>query len=236
MKIALAAARFVNGNIPYNVGQMEKMLASVSGRAELICFGESFLQGFDAPSWQYEKDKAIAEPQDGPWMRKIAALSQQHRIDVAFGYMERAGETLYSSYAVLADGTVLHNYRRVSRGWKEYSRTDSHYAEGTETGAFSYGGHQVTVALCGDLWEHPGRFKTNDLLLWPVYLNFSLAEWGQEQEAYARQAALAAPRTLMVNALSDKPAAHGGAWYFEGGGIGQRLDFDREDLLIVEIP
>lgn len=37
-------------------------------------------------------------------------------------------ETEKVSFYKDADGEIIHNYRRISRGWKEYSKTDEHYA------------------------------------------------------------------------------------------------------------
>lgn len=63
MKVALASARIVDRDINYNLSQMEKYMkvAKVMG-ADLVCFGEAFLQGFNALTWQYEEDKKIALP------------------------------------------------------------------------------------------------------------------------------------------------------------------------------
>ena len=61
MKIALASARIVDRDIKYNLSRMEHYMteAKLSG-ADLVWFGEAFLQGFNALSWQYEEDKKMA--------------------------------------------------------------------------------------------------------------------------------------------------------------------------------
>lgn len=60
MKIALASARIVDRDTNYNLSQMERYMkeAKATG-ADLVCFGEAFLQGFNALSWQYEEDRKI---------------------------------------------------------------------------------------------------------------------------------------------------------------------------------
>ena len=61
MKIALASARIVDRDINYNLSQMERYMKEAKAMgADLVCFGEAFLQGFNALSWQYEEDKKIA--------------------------------------------------------------------------------------------------------------------------------------------------------------------------------
>ena len=49
---------------------------------------------------------------------------------IAFGYIEREDDTIYSYYAFIEDGDFVHNYRRMSVGWKESPETDNHYKEG----------------------------------------------------------------------------------------------------------
>ncbi len=235
MIIGLAAYRFINNDTAFNLSQMEKAMKSARGKADLVCFGETFLQGFDALSWDYEYDKAIAVTQDSEIIEKLAAFTCQYGVDLLFGYIERAGEQLYSSCMLLSEGKVLHNYRRMSIGWKEYSRTDGHYCEGECAEDFVYRDRKMRIALCGDLWEFPEKFKTDGLLLWPVYVNFSLPEWQQYEQEYAQQAALAASKTLLVNSISRDPDALGGAFCFENGCITDRLPYGTENILYIEV-
>lgn len=236
MKIGLAAYAFQNGDVDFNLSQIERATEHAAAEgAELLCFGETFLQGFDALSWDYAADRAVAVELDSPVMDRLRALSARSGVALGVGYVERDGERLYSSYAVLEDGGTLHNYRRVSVGWKEFDRTDEHYCEGTESADFLFHGRALRVALCGDMWDFPERFRTDAVLLWPVYVNFSLEEWETCAREYAEQAALAAKRTLFVNSLTAEPVSHGGAFFFRDGHIERALPFDTEDILIVEI-
>lgn len=86
------------------------------------------------------------------------------------------------------------------------------------------------------MWECPERFRTEGLLIWPVYVNFTPEEWeGGELAAYARQAALAAGHVLMVNPIDRRPCSHGGAFHFSNGEVLDRLAFDQEGILTVDI-
>ena len=91
------------------------------------------------------------------------------------------------------------------------------------------------IALCGDLWDFPERFRTDGLLIWPVYVNFTLEEWAGQEAAYAEQARRAASRTLLVNSLSREPESHGGAFSFVDGRAAERLAYDTEGILTVEL-
>lgn len=235
MKIGLASYRFENGGIEHNLSQIEKALARARGDVDLLCFGETFLQGFDALSWGYERDKDIAVSVDSEIMRRLCKLTLDYGTDLLLGYIERDGDGIYSSCAVIAGGEVVHDYRRISKGWKEYAITDGHYREGASTEGFSYRGVPIKIALCGDLWDCPERFETDGLLIWPVYVNFGLDEWSRQEGEYAAQARLAARRTLMVDPLSDDPVSHGGAFYFVDGRIEAKLPYDTEGILIVQV-
>ena len=234
MRIGLASYRCENKNTEFNINQIERAMREAQGKVELLCFGEAFLQGFDSLCWDFEIDKNIAVSKESETMERLRKMTVQYGMAILLGYIERDGERLYSSCAVIADGTIVHNYRRISRGWKEFTRTDEHYCEGTVTGEFQLQGQDFMVALCGDLWDFPERFRTGHTLLWPVYVNYSKEEWeGGAIEEYAAQAVLAAGETLMVNPLDNDPVNHGGSFCFRNGTVAARLPFDTEGVLIV---
>jgi len=235
MKIGLASYEFRDNGLAFNLAQMERAMRSAQGRVELLCFGETFLQGFNALSWEYDTDRNIAVSAGSEIMGRLCGMTLQYGVDLLFGYIEKDGDVVFSSCAVIEKGKLLHNYRRISRGWKEYWRTDGHYQEGTETGEFLYCGQPIMLALCGDMWDFPERFRTDSLLIWPVYVNFTLDEWARYETEYAEQALLAARKTLLVNSISRDPVSHGGAFCFLDGRVEQKLPYDVEDILVVEI-
>lgn len=234
MKIGLAAYKFVNNDIEFNISQIEKAL-QFAEKIDILCFGEAFLQGFDAFKWNYDNDKNIAISKDSNIMKKIEQMSKDYNIDLAFGYLEIDNEDLYSSYAIIIDGKLTYNYRRITIGWKEYWLTDHHYKEGNEVLTFNYKDHNITIALCGDMWDCPEKFKSNDLLIWPVYVNFTIEEWKDEEIEYAKQALLACSNTLMINSLSENPNCYGGCFNFKDGEIKNKLDYNIEAILTIEI-
>ena len=237
MKIALASARLVNRDLKFNISQIERyMINSQKNGAELICFGETFLQGFDSLSWQFEKDKTIAISTDSNVFSKLCHMSAKYGIDVPFGYVELDGDSIYSSCALISSGKLYHNYRRISKGWKEYTKTDEHYREGDTVEVFHYKGKKCVIGLCGDLWDYPERFDLGeDLLFWPVYVNWTVDEWenGAKTE-YAEQASKCCPNTLYINSICDSDA-FGGAAFFEKGTVKNELPINNEGLLFVEV-
>lgn len=237
MKIGLVSYEFNNGEIEYNIKKIEKAIISANGKADLLCFGETFLQGFDSLSWNYEIDKNIAITKDSFIMDKLKNLSEKYNIDLGIGYIEREREQIFSSFVVIEKGKIIHNYRRITKNWKEYLITDEHYCEGKISETFIYKNTEFKIALCGDMWICPEKFKTNGILLWPVYCNFTKEEWeNTEQSDYAKQSKLASDNVLLVNSITKKePISIGGAYYFKNGKIENSLELDKEDILFVEI-
>lgn len=237
MKIGLAAAKIVDGDIDYNLSQMERYMREGKERgADLVCFGEAFLQGFNALSWQYEKDKGIALTICSREFALIKELTKKIGIDILFGYNELECEFIYSTCALISDGKIVHNYRRISRGWKECSLTDEHYKEGSSVEVFDYKGKKCVIGLCGDIWDYPERFALGeDILLWPVYVSWTKEEWenGGKSE-YARQAKLCCENTLYVNSVCDGDA-FGGALHFVDGRVQSELPIFNEGLLCVTV-
>lgn len=236
MRIGLASYRCENKNIEFNMSQIELALKQSKDKVDLLCFGEAFLQGFDSLCWDYDIDKSIAIELSSDIITKLKNWSIEYNTSLLVGYIEKSLEKIYSSCVVISDGSIIHNYRRISKGWKEFSKTDNHYCEGNDTESFKLFEKNINIALCGDLWDFPNTFKTNNLLIWPVYVNYTTTEWESDAlEDYARQASLVAKDVLMINPLDANPINHGGSFYFQNGNVVASIHFDAEDILIVDI-
>ena len=236
MRIGLVSYRCRSRDIVFNMDQIEQAMKCSEGNVDLLCFGEAFLQGFDSLCWDYDTDKQIALELASDTIGRLRNWTVQYGISLVTGYIEKDQDKLYSSCVVISGGKIVQNYRRVSKGWKEYSITDAHYCEGSKTEPFSLNGKSISLALCGDFWDFPDRFSTECLLIWPVYVNYTPEEWNDGVlDEYAAQAALAAKEVLMINPLDDDPVNHGGSFHFRDGKIVARLPFDKEEILIVDI-
>ena len=51
MRIGLVSYRCENRNTEFNMSQIELAMQRSKGKIDLLCFGEAFLQGFDALYW-----------------------------------------------------------------------------------------------------------------------------------------------------------------------------------------
>ena len=93
------------------------------------------------------------------------------------------------------------------------------------------------MCIRDSLWDAPERFRQGqDLLFWPVYVNFPLEEWREAIRGdYAEQARSVCPRTLLIASVTAPPdpeASGGCADYGPGGAV---LEPGREGVLIVEV-
>lgn len=238
MKIALVSYEFKNKDIDFNLTQIKKaILESKKQQADLVCFSESFLQGFECLSWNYEIDQDMGVDIHSTTFESIKKLSIEYDIDLCLGYIEKDQDRLYSSYAFIEKGHVKYNYRRISKNWKEYTKTDEHYGEGNSVEPFNYQGVDIQVGLCGDLWIYPSKFKTNHLFIWPVFVGFTLEQWQNEEIEYMKHAYKIADDVLLINSIckDEDCLAHGGAFYFKKGKIEARTSFDKDEILIVDV-
>lgn len=245
MKIALASAPVIDKDIQQNLRSILQAVEMCRGKADMVVFGESVLQGFNSLTWDYETDRQMAVSQTDDSILQICRAAKRYNIAISFGYIEQAGDFLFSSQIVIdASGSILHNFHRVSVGWKEYWHTDDHYREGVHFEAFSYKGKRFAIGLCGDLWtdgrpEEMGSLHA-DIVLWPVWCDYRADEWNRSvKHEYAKQAALCGEQVLLVNPFCASPGAtdcaSGGAAYFKSGAIAKEAPAGSSGILIVEV-
>ena len=110
MKIVLAAVGFYERDIEYNRNKIIKCLKENSGKVDLILFGETFLQGFEALDWKYETDQHMALSVSDSNIQTIQKAAEENALAVSFGFLEKAGNKIYSSQL-----TIRSEERRVGK-------------------------------------------------------------------------------------------------------------------------
>lgn len=245
MKIVLCSLKIKNSDIDFNLNQILSSMKSYSKKADLLLFGEAFLQGFNGLTWNFEKDKTIAVKQaDSSLISTILKAAKQYQIAVAFGYFELFNEHIYSSYLLVNnEGKIAYNYRRQSIGWKE-SFADNHYCEGNVCNIFTYMGKSFAVSLCGDLWNEDIAYKLSklnaDVLIWPLNRDIYYRKWNRtEKFEYAIKSKKCCKEALVVNSYNatseNYDDARGGALYVNNGEIVSELPAGDEGYLVVEL-
>ena len=88
MKCALASMGFVNEDLQHNKKVIIDTMTANSAAADIVIFGEAFLQGFYGATFDVEHDTQIAVSQDDPIIKEICSAAKQLSIAVSFGFIE----------------------------------------------------------------------------------------------------------------------------------------------------
>ncbi|WP_432185050.1 carbon-nitrogen hydrolase family protein [Streptomyces tendae] len=100
---------------PGSTAENLKVLDEAAGRAAaagaaLLVTSELFLTGYAIG----DGIGVLAEPADGDAADAVAEITGRHGLAIAYGYPERAGESVYNSVQLIsADGTRLAGYRKT---------------------------------------------------------------------------------------------------------------------------
>ena len=245
MRCALASMGFKNGDLEYNKQAIINTMINYAGVADIIIFGEAFLQGFYAATFEPEHDTTIAVTQDDRIIRDICDAAKQYSIAVSFGFIEKAGDIFYSSQITIdKSGTVIDVFRRVSPGWKLPHASDSSYCEGKGFHLFSFMGKKITVGLCGDFWYDENIESVKqlhpDIVFWPVYTDYNYNEWNSSVKLeYAEQAGLIGGKVLYINSVcldkEEDEIARGGSVLFIDGQIKKEIPSGWEGVLLTDV-
>lgn len=244
MKCVLSSVVCNNGFIEVNKSQIINAILEFKDKADLILFGEAYLQGFYSLSFNFEYDVKVALSLNSSHIKQIQEQAKHCDIAVSFGFFELFENSIYSSQIFIdKNGEILNIYRRISSSWKE-KYADEHYKEGKNFELFNFMDLKIATCLCGDLWFDENLYtikKLNpDLILWPVYVDFSKESWNDvEKYMYAIRTKILESKILLSNysifEISDKPYLKGGATYFYKGKILKEIEAGKEDFLKVEI-
>jgi predicted amidohydrolase len=90
-----------------NLRKMEKALGTRG--CDLALFGELHLSGYMARDQFYR----LAEPVDGPSVRRVRRLAKRSGAQIVFGMPERAGRLLYNSSVLVTPSGEVHAYRKI---------------------------------------------------------------------------------------------------------------------------
>ena len=110
----------VTGDKAANYALFEKLARRAAGAgADFIVTPEGYLDGYlgspkIAPGITHEKLLASADPIDGPWLKKVAALAKELKVHLLFGFTERSEDKAYNTVALFApDGTLAGRYSKT---------------------------------------------------------------------------------------------------------------------------
>ena len=239
MKIGLVSALMKDNDIDHQISVIEGYLKE-NKTCHMLCFGECFLQGFDALTWDYSIDKGIARTLESKDIKRVKDLARKYKCAISLGFIEDYKEGIYCTNLVIdRDGEVADVFRRISEGWK-IEGTSREYRESEGFHSFTLEGIKFATAICGDLWYDKNVDMMNtiekDIILWPMYIDFSKTRWDiSEEEQYIAKAAKFGVPALMYNSLKQEPkGANGGCNVFAGGKLIAKLPMGEQGVLEVD--
>ena len=114
MKYALAAVGFINEDIEYNKAVLAGTLRKCAGRADVVIFGEAFLQGFYGINFIAKHDTAVSISRDDMIIREICSMAKEYTIAVSFGFIEKDGDVFFSSQMTIdKNGQLKRNSKHL---------------------------------------------------------------------------------------------------------------------------
>lgn len=135
MRLALLQNDSVPGDTAWQFTALAEVARHLEGRADLLVTAELFMTGYRIPAADMRR---LAEPADGPFAKKVAALAAETGVAILYGFPERDGDAVYNSVQVFdGSGQALSLYRKL------------HLPSDDERGTFAMGDRIVTFDLCG---------------------------------------------------------------------------------------
>ncbi|MEA2223821.1 MAG: hypothetical protein QOH83_2197, partial [Solirubrobacteraceae bacterium] len=188
LRIALSQMNAVVGDIAGNEAKIAGAIgAAREAGAQLVCFPELALTGYP-PEDLLLKEHFLADTRAA--LERLAG--QTHGIVAVVGYPERA-EDVHNSAAVLSDGAIQANYRKLHL--PNYGVFDElRYFQPGERGAtIEVDGVTVGLTICEDIWQ-PGPPLSDEALSGArVIVNLSASPYhagkGVERERMLQQRA-----------------------------------------------
>lgn len=244
MKLGLCVEYSEDRNFNANLERLRNRVREAkSAGAELLFFGEAFLQGFGAMTFDYAEDIDIAFGIHGAELAEVRAVASKYAVGIGVGFYENFKGAIYSSYLVVDDlGMPILHYRRRSEGWK-MPRACADYREGTafQTGKFQ--GKRFGLMICGDFWEEellPDLVKMEDdvdFFVWAVHCDYPVDRWERAEKDFYRErsAILGKPVLYCNNLITESDMAKGGAYCWHLGREIASLAVDEPGILTVEI-
>jgi len=130
--------------VDFNLSRIEHWAreAAAAG-ADLVLFPECGIQGW----WQSTENRTVAEPVDGPSIRRLIGLADELDIVMAVGLNEIDGDSVYITHVLLdGDGVIgVHRKSRHPGGEKGDGRI---WDTGDDFSAFDISGHKLGIAIC----------------------------------------------------------------------------------------
>jgi NAD+ synthase (glutamine-hydrolysing) len=152
LRVAISQMNSIVGDFKYNAQRIKNCLREATKfGADLILFPELTLTGYP-PEDLLLKDEFIEKNKK---TLKHVALDVK-KIVAVVGYVEKEKKRLYNSAALLHEGKVLGNYRKMILPNYGVFDEKRYFVEGDEPTCFEMNGVKIGLTICEDIWEIDG--------------------------------------------------------------------------------
>ncbi len=150
LRIALAQADFLVGDIDGNIGKVLRLATEARDRlaADIVMFPELCLIGYPP------EDLLLRPSLEGRISRALARLGEVPGIHVLLGYPALRGGRLQNLAGVFHDGVCIAEYAKQELPNYEVFDEKRYFTAGTQACVLHLKGHALGLTVCEDLW-HP---------------------------------------------------------------------------------
>lgn len=163
IRVASAAVLPAKWDKARNWERIEKMVrtAATEGDAKLVVTPEGVLEGYVVNEVNAEEDVQqkeqmtrnflrLAEPPDGPYLKRACSLSDELDIFLVLGFLEKADENVYNAVVLIdPDGEIIGKYRKTHFA-QGYTVNPSAYQAGDQYPVFQTPFGKVGMLICYD--------------------------------------------------------------------------------------
>ncbi len=142
----------------WNADRLEMFFVEAAKHgAQLAVAPEGILEGYlvhEAFAWPQLREQmlGVAEPVNGPYMKRFAKLAKQLKCNLVFGFAELGGRTVYNTAAFIdARGQLRGTYRKMSNAIKD-KYTWPFNGVGKTIRAFDTPLGRAGMLICSDRW------------------------------------------------------------------------------------
>ncbi|PZX10285.1 putative amidohydrolase [Palleronia aestuarii] len=146
MKLALHQGPPIGGDVEAGLARIDAVArAAALVGAQMVVFPELFLPGYNRP----DLHAAMAQPRDGEWAGRVAAIARAASCGITLGWAERDGEAVYNAASAFgADGAALGHYRKIQLfGAME----NASFSPGSDYCLFDLCGVRTGLLICYDV-------------------------------------------------------------------------------------
>jgi NAD+ synthase (glutamine-hydrolysing) len=178
LRIALAQADFLVGDIPGNIGKILELAIHARDveKADLVVFPELALCGYPL------EDLLLRPSLDGRVEQALARLAEVGGIHILVGYPARREGRLCNLAGLWRDGQCLLEYAKQELPNYQVFDEKRYFTPGNKAAVFDLRGHRLGLTICEDIW-HDGPAQSAKSAGATLLININASPFHQGKQA-----------------------------------------------------